>query len=192
MKLNKEFYLGNVLDKGKDLLGKILVHNSKCGEIKVLITDVEIYPANVEEVGHGTKRTPRTEILFSEGGFAYVYSIYGIHNCFAIVFGKKGCPDEVLIRGAYPLEGIDLMKKNYGKVVRDIRDLTNSPAKLCKSLGVDKIFYGEDLTGNRLYLEENYNFVRSKVIATTRKGLNKNKKGFDNKYRFYLELKGIN
>jgi len=187
MKLAKSFYQQPVLKAGKELLEKVLVHNTSQGRVSAIITDIEIYPANIEEVGHGTKKTPRTKILFEEGGFVYVYSIYGIHNCLAFTFAKKEIPDEVLIRGVYPLSGIEIMKKNYGKKVASLSELTNSPARLYKSMDITKKDYGCDLTKNKIFVEE-VDIKISKIKSTVRIGLNKNKKGYNNPFRFFIEF----
>ena len=87
-KLAKEFYLRSARDSVKDFLGKYLVYESENGKISGLITDVEAYPAFVDEVSHGNRRTNRTKVMYKEGGYVYVYKVYGIHTQFAVVVNK--------------------------------------------------------------------------------------------------------
>lgn len=46
------------------------------------------------------------------------------------------------------------MKNNFGRPVRKIGELTKSPANLCKSFGITLDLYGEDLTKNKLFIED--------------------------------------
>jgi len=158
VKLQRNFYLKPALDVAKDFLGKKLIYNSKKGIVSGMISDVEAYPAFIDDVSHGNKRTPRTEVLYREGGFAYVYLIYGIHHQFAVVVNNKEIPEVIFIRAVIPEKGIDIMKENYGKHVTKITDLTKSPGNLCKSFGITLDLYGEDLTGD-IQKEEYPGFV---------------------------------
>ena len=47
--------------------------------------------------------------MYGEGGKAYVYLCYGIHQMFNIVTNKTGTPHAILIRAVEPIEGIDIM-----------------------------------------------------------------------------------
>jgi DNA-3-methyladenine glycosylase len=84
-------------------------------------------------------RTPRTEVMFGPAGHAYVYFIYGFWNCMNIVTARKGVPHAVLLRALEPIEGIS--------------DKTWGPGLLCRAMRIDRGLNGEDLTGNRLWLE---------------------------------------
>lgn len=55
----------------------------------------------------------------------------------------------VLIRSLEPLEGIPLMEKRRGRK----NHLTDGPGKLTMAFGIDRALYGEDLTGDRLWIE---------------------------------------
>ena len=91
-KLSREFYLRDVNEVARDLLGKILVHNKMSG----IIVEVEVYKGPEDKAAHtyNNKRTSRTEIQFHEGGFAYVYMIYGMYYCFNLTLRQtfRTCP----------------------------------------------------------------------------------------------------
>ena len=78
MKFARTFYESDALFLAKNLLGKILVHNSSEGITSGIIVETEAYKGPVDKAAHtfGGRRTPRTEIVFHGGGFAYIYLVY--------------------------------------------------------------------------------------------------------------------
>lgn len=187
IKLAKSFYQRPALEVVKGFLGKYLVYNSPKGKVSGKIVDTEAYPAFFDNVSHGNKRTKRTEIMYKEGGYAYVYLIYGIYHQFAIVVNKKDVPEVIFIRAVIPSEGIEIMQENYGKLVQKLADLTKSPGNLCKSFGIDLSLYGTDLTGNTIYIEdrgEPVNPLSIKSIA--RVGIKSNLEGWDKPLRYFI------
>ena len=88
-------------------------------------------------------RTARTEVMFGEAGYLYVYFTYGMHPLLAnVVTGEAGHGSAVLIRAVEPVEGIDSMEERRGL---HGRNLTNGPAKLCQALDIDLRLGGHDL-----------------------------------------------
>ncbi len=87
-KLNATYYRNpDVLFLAKDLLGKVLF-TRKAGLLSSgLIVETEAYAGVIDKASHAYKgrRTARTEILYHDGGMAYVYLCYGIHHLFNIV-----------------------------------------------------------------------------------------------------------
>ena len=73
--------------------------------------------------------------------------------------GEKGEPECVLIR-AIELENNEI-------------SLANGPGKLCRYLGLNKSFYGEDLTkSKRVWLENRGEKIKqSQILATRRIGI---------------------
>ena len=135
-KLEREFYIRDVLDVAPELIGKNLVIrllNGSFGEF--MITEVEAYRGIEDKACHACKgRTSRTEIMFHEGGRLYVYFIYGMYWMLNIVTAGENAPQAVLIRGLENITG---------------------PGKLTKTLGIDRSFYGEDLTvSDRVWIED--------------------------------------
>ena len=81
-RLSREFYTrANVLEISRDLLGKLLVVPDEPGRrVSGKIIEVEAYRGPEDRASHayGGRRTKRTETMYGEGGFAYVYFVYGM------------------------------------------------------------------------------------------------------------------
>ncbi len=187
-KFPASFYQHSALELAPKFLGKYLVRKTSKGIISGKIIDVEAYTAYGDDVSHGNKRTKRTEIMYQEGGFAYIYLIYGIHHQFAIVVNSKDIPEVVFIRAVLPKEGIILMQENLGREVKNTKDLTKSPGNLCKSFGINMSLYGESLQGDKIWIEDRGEEINAKeIIRTKRVGISKNRKGYESEYRFYIQ-----
>src|SRR6056297_4118175 len=124
-KLTLGFFQRDVLEVAPDLLGKMLVRRFDEHRMeKYLITEVEAYRGGADRACHANKgKTPRTEVMFREGGLVYVYLIYGIYWMLNIVTGEENDSSAVLIRGLEDISG---------------------PGRVGKALHLDKSFYGED------------------------------------------------
>lgn len=133
-RLTRPFYTNDVLEVAPELLGKTLIHQEQDVRHQYLITEIEIYRGEEDTACHAAKgRTARTEIMYHEGGFVYVYLIYGMYWMLNIVAGPKDKPQAILIRGTNKVSG---------------------PGRVGRRLKLDKTFYGEDLTSsNRIWLE---------------------------------------
>jgi DNA-3-methyladenine glycosylase len=135
-RLDKGFYIRDVLEVAPEMIGKHLVIKTNDNSYKqFLITEVEAYRGPEDLACHASKgRTSRTDIMYHRGGNLYVYFIYGMYWMLNIVTGDENEPQAVLIRA---IEGY------------------NGPGKLTKFLGIDRSFYGEDLTvSERIWLED--------------------------------------
>lgn len=170
-KLDRDFYLRPTLEVAQDLLGKYLVYNNKGQIISVRLVEVEAYIGEDDPACHAAVgKTARNEIMYGTGGFIYIYFIYGMYFCLNIVTESVGYPAAVLIRGAEPIEGIEIMRENYPDAKNG--RYTYGPGKLCKALGLTREKNGLDLTGNSLYLE-NREYKVKRIKKTTRIGIKK-------------------
>ena len=185
MKLMREFYLRDSVVLAQSLLGKILVHESDEGITSGIIVETEAYRGPEDKAAHtyNNRRTNRTEIIFGEGGFAYIYLVYGMHYCFNVTANISGNPECVLVRAIEPLEGLDLMKSR--RKTADILNLTNGPGKLCSAMGITRELYGEDLCGERLYILDN-DYPGIEITASTRIGISYAEEHRDFLWRFYI------
>ena len=92
-KINIDFYRrDNVLLIARELLGKVLVTNWNGVITTGRIVEVEAYNGIIDKASHafGGRRTRRNEMMYAEGGVAYVFLCYGIHHLFNIVTHKIG------------------------------------------------------------------------------------------------------
>jgi DNA-3-methyladenine glycosylase len=155
-RLERDFYTrADTLRVARELLGKRLVVPAGGGErVSGRIVEVEAYLGAGDRAAHsfGGRRTRRTETMYAVGGTAYVFFVYGMHHQFNVVTGPEGLPHAVLVRAVEPEEGVGLMKER--RPVSKDRELTSGPGKLCRALGIDLSFDGEDLTRGRVWLEE--------------------------------------
>src|SRR5690348_11433707 len=110
MKLAESFYLRrNVTTIARQLLGKILVTKINDRITSGIIVETEAY--SYKERGSHAYRgiTKRNEVMFDQGGKAYIYLCYGVHEMFNVVTNKKGVADAILIRALEPVKGIETM-----------------------------------------------------------------------------------
>lgn len=167
--LPKSFYLRPTVEIARALLGKVLRHRTREGVVSGRIVETEAYLGAEDLASHACRGpTPRCEMMFEEGGVAYVYSTRH-HFCFNVVTGKKGEGSAVLIRALEPLEGIELMKKRRG--LEELTRLCNGPANLCQSLGIRLEENGLDLKASELQILEGQS--PPEIIASTRIGITK-------------------
>ncbi|WP_367566632.1 DNA-3-methyladenine glycosylase [Lacrimispora sp.] len=192
--LNRDFYNRDSITVAKELLGKVLVHETGGKRVSAGIVETEAYMGVIDKAAHsyGGKRTPRVEIMYGEPGHSYVYLIYGMYHCFNMVTGPQGVPQAVLIRALEPVEGLDLMaynryQKPYGELSKkQITGLTSGPGKLCRAFLIDKELNGEDLCGSRLYVEEGETNGLS-IVESRRVGIDYAEEAKDFLWRFYIE-----
>lgn len=188
-KLPKSYYQQqDVVDLAKDLLGKKLCTAFDNQLTSGIITETEAYSSTGDKACHAfdNRRTKRTEILFGEGGVAYVYLCYGIHHLFNIVTNKRDHAEAVLIRAIEPLEGLETMltRRNKQKVHRS---LTSGPGSMSQALGIKTAHYGSDLTGDKIWLEEYQSPREDEIHTTTRIGVAYAGKDALHPWRFYLK-----
>src|SRR5580658_8234506 len=140
MKLPESYYhSNNVVALSKDLLGKYLFTCIDGITTGGYIVETEAYNGIVDKASHayGNRQTPRTQTMFQQGGIAYVYLCYGIHEMFNIVTSVEGQPHAILIRAIQPTEGLDIMlqRRNMLAVKPNI---TMGPGSLAQALGISR------------------------------------------------------
>lgn len=100
MILPESFYTRkDVVKIAKELLGKVLVTHFDGVVTSGIITETEAYAGVTDKASHayGGRRTQRTDIMFWQGGVAYVYLCYGIHHLFNVVTNKADVPHACLL-----------------------------------------------------------------------------------------------
>ncbi len=190
MKLPTSYYQQkDVVHLAKDLIGKKIVSQVDGKYCSGLITETEAYRGVGDKACHAHlgRFTDRTKIMYKNGGVAYVYLCYGIHHLFNIITNTDQQADAILIRAAEPLDGIDVMLKRRGKEKLD-KTLTSGPGNFSKAFGLSKSQYGEDLTGNKVWIEsdEAIRHRESDIATSKRIGIDYAEEDADLPWRFYL------
>jgi DNA-3-methyladenine glycosylase len=163
-RIKRSFYRNNdVVDVARTLLGKVLVSHTGGVRTTGIITETEAYAGVGDRASHafGGRRTARNEVMYGDGGVAYVYLCYGIHHLFNVVTHTSGTPHAVLVRAIHPLEGIEVMKKRRGA-----RFTTNGPGTLTQALGITTSHNGTDLLNGMIHIEDRKITVPDKLIKT--------------------------
>ncbi|MDQ6705425.1 MAG: DNA-3-methyladenine glycosylase [Acidobacteriota bacterium] len=166
--LPREFYARPTIDVARDLLGKLLVHENASG----MIVETEAYLGGDDSASHSARGiTARTKVIFGPPGHAYVYFIYGMHECLNIVAEREATPGCVLIRALEPVSGIELMRERRPKA-KMLRDLTSGPGKLTRAMGITRLLNGADMTRGNLVVRE-FCAGEFQIEATPRIGISK-------------------
>ena len=190
MKLTRAFYNRDAHIVAKELLGKVLVRNTTEGVVKGRIVEVEVYKGTEDSMDYAChafpmKRTGRTEIMFGEAGYAYIYLIYGMYSCINIVCNEENVPECVLIRALEPIEGIELMQKRRKQ--EKLYALCSGPGKLCQALALTREQNGLDLCGEEFYVEDDTGYSDFKIAAGKRINIDYAKESVDFPWRYIID-----
>jgi DNA-3-methyladenine glycosylase len=189
-KLTLDFYKrNNVLQVAQELLGKILVTNQNGIVTSGRIVEVEAYNGIIDKASHafGGRRTNRNEIMYADGGVAYVYLCYGMHHLFNVVTHTKETPHAILIRAVEPVKGVDEMLKRAGKKKLD-NMLTRGPGNLSKALGITTEQSGISLLRKELFIgDDDFVFDKKEIAASPRIGVDYAGKDALLPYRFFIK-----
>ena len=154
------------LEVGAALLGWRLVRDDATGLRTGRIVELEAYIGEDDRASHARfGRTARSEIMYGPPGRAYVYLVYGMHDCLNIVTEPAGTPAALLVRAVEPLDGEELMRASRagrardrrravpGRSIGDESDLRSVPAirlaagpgLVCAAFDLDRSLTGHDL-----------------------------------------------
>ncbi|MCB0806825.1 MAG: DNA-3-methyladenine glycosylase [Bacteroidales bacterium] len=189
MKIGKKFFEeDDVVGIAKKLLGKVLC--TQIGGVKTcgIISETEAYAGATDRASHAfnNRRTARTEVMFGSGGIAYIYLCYGIHHLFNFVTAPENIPHAVLLRGIFPLEGIEIMEYRRGKKFT-YKGFSDGPGKASTCLGINTIHNGTPVTGNQIWVEDRgFEVNRKNIFTGKRIGVDYAGKDAQLPYRFLL------
>jgi len=178
------------VDAARAILGATLVRIDARGRRAGRIVEVEAYAGPDDQASHARAgRTPRNAVMFGRPGIAYVYLVYGMHDCLNVVTGPADSASALLIRAVAPTEGVDLMRADRlawlgahrrtiepAAVAReaerlerlsDLR-LASGPGLVAAAFGIDRSATGTDLLdpGSSLRLEGPSGSVATDAIET--------------------------
>jgi len=173
-KLPRKFYSQNTILVAQELLGKFLI-NKKNGIIRIgKIVEVEAYLGAHDLAAHSCRGiTKRTQIMYGDPGYAYVYLIYGMYHCMNIVTEPSGQGSAVLIRALEPIKHLETR--------------TTGPGLLCQAMSIDKTYNGQDLLSNDFYVAAQKDPTPITMVKTTRVGVDYAGIWAKKKLRFYIK-----
>jgi DNA-3-methyladenine glycosylase len=190
MKLPSSFYLNtDVVHLAKSLIGKYLFTCIDDIVTGGYIVETEAYNGVIDRASHafGNRNTPRTSTMFMEGGIAYVYLCYGIHEMFNVVTSIEGQPHAILIRAIYPTDGIEAMlwRRNMETLKPNI---TRGPGSVAKALGISRAINAISLQSDTLWIEDRGLIIPDENIASApRIGVDYAGEDASLPYRFYVK-----
>ena len=149
-KLNRRFFSRDADLVALELLGKFLVRKLTDGSEKEgIIAETEAYLGTKDLASHAARgrRTKRTEVMYGDAGFAYVYFVYGMHWLLNVICSTIDDPQAVLIRGL---------------------DIAQGPARLTRILQINGGLNCEDMVeGEKLWVEDRGIKVKDEDIEIT-------------------------
>src|SRR3569833_89245 len=190
MKLPSSYYhSADVVTLSRNLIGKYLftrIDNEITGGY---IVETEAYNGAVDKASHayGNRLTPRTKTMFMQGGVAYVYLCYGIHEMFNIVVADEGTPHAILVRAVNPTDGIEAMQvRRNMPVIKPT--ITMGPGSLAKALGISRAINAFDLTSDTIWIEDRgLSFADNEIAVVPRVGVDYAGEDALLPYRFYVK-----
>lgn len=187
VKIPRRHYLQDPFEFAKnELLGAYLCSNAG-GELTIgRITELEVYIGAYDKACHAypNRKSPRTRVMYQEGGCAYMFFVYGMYHQFNVVVSPEGEANAVLIRALEPVAGIDVMKRRRN--TDKLENLTTGPGKLCQALGLTVGAHnGADLCGDEVWIspaDRSFDYV-----AAPRIGIEYAEDYKDKPWRFYIK-----
>jgi DNA-3-methyladenine glycosylase len=137
------------------------------------LIELEAYLGPEDLAAHSARgnRTARTDVMYGPPGHAYVYLIYGIHNCLNFVTRPAGSPQAILVRALEPGPGV-------GRCA--------GPGLVCRALEIDRSLNGAPLRPPDLYVVDD-GYQAGEVIATPRIGVDYAGEWKDRAFRLCLD-----
>lgn len=173
-KLPRQFYNRDTRLVARELLGKLLVHNTGTVERVGKIVEVEAYLGPHDLAAHSSKGlTARTKTMFGPPGHAYVYFIYGMYFCMNVVTEREGHASAVLLRALEP--------------VKNLTGKTSGPGLLCRAMGIDRRLNGHDLLSGDLFIAAPDVAEDVSIIKRPRIGVDYAKHWARRHLRFYIK-----
>jgi DNA-3-methyladenine glycosylase len=173
-KLNRDFYARDTAKVAQGLLGMLLVHRIDGVERIGRIVETEAYVGPHDLAAHSSKGiTPRTKTMYGPPGHAYVYLIYGMHNCMNVVTEPEGHGSAVLLRALEPVE--------------NVAGNTRGPGLLCRAMEIDRSLNGTDLCGDELYIAQPAKKLHMRIVHRPRIGVDYAGAWAHELLRFYID-----
>ena len=176
------FYARKTVAVARELLGHFLVSTVGGRRCAVRIVETEAYvgPEDPACHAHDWHRSARNEVMYGRPGLLYVYFTYGMHWCANIVTERDGFPAAVLLRGAEPVEGVEVMRRRRRGVPDE--EIASGPAKLAQALGITGALNGHLVTRPPLWVQPGEPVPPQRRASSLRVGV---RRGAEHPLRFF-------
>ncbi|MEP7379822.1 MAG: DNA-3-methyladenine glycosylase [Chloroflexota bacterium] len=145
--LGRPFFDRPTQTVARDLLNAWVLRSTADGLSGGPIVETEAYGGPEDLASHARAGlTQRTTPMFGEVGRAYVYLVYGMHECLNVVAYNGAAAGAVLIRAISVELGVEEVRRRRGRPTDPTNRLCSGPAMVCQGLAVDRSFSGHDLT----------------------------------------------
>ena len=134
----------------------------------LVVVETEAYLGVGDRAAHtwNGRRTARVAPMWGPAGHAYVFRVYGMHDCLNVVTREEGVPEAVLLRAAVPeawWRGEEVERRELLAA--------SGPGRLCRVLGVGRELSGVSLAGPGLELLPPLPARRFRVVSGPRVGV---------------------
>lgn len=171
--LPREWYTRDALVVARALVGCYVVH-ARVGKDPLVarVVETEAYRGPKDLACHARAGlTKRTRALLGEEGHAYVFFVYGMHDCFNVTCRGEGHGHAVLVRAGEPVSG-------FGEHAR-----LDGPGRFAKGMGITRALDGHDLTSPPLWVVARDR--RPRIAVTPRVGVAYSGEWADKPWRFF-------
>jgi DNA-3-methyladenine glycosylase len=169
----RSFFARDALVVARALIGCDVVHEQPDGSFRVArIVETEAYRGPKDLACHARAGlTRRTRSLLGAEGHAYVFLVYGMHDCFNVTCAGVGRGHAVLVRAAQPVSGFAHGARLDG------------PGRFAREMGITRAHDGADMTRSPLYVCARR--ARPRIVVTARVGVAYAGDWADRPWRFY-------
>ncbi len=172
-RLERAFFARDALVVARALVGTFIVHGHRVARI----VETEAYRGPRDLACHARAGlTKRTRTLFGPPGHAYVFLIYGMHECFNVVCKGEGAGHAVLVRAA----------ELIGQAIAIAGARADGPGRFARAMDFSRAHDGESLMTPHLHLLPRDRRVR--IAVSARVGVHYAGEWADAPYRFFDAL----
>jgi DNA-3-methyladenine glycosylase len=172
-RLDRAWFARDALALARGLLGCLLVHEGAAHGLRASrIVETEAYRGPKDLACHARAGlTRRTRSLLGEEGHAYMFLVYGMHECFNVTCAGVGRGHAVLVRAGEPTLGFEEGARLDG------------PGRFAREMGISRRMDAWDLTEPPLYICGRHG--RPRIGVTARVGVAYAGEWADRPWRFY-------